>query len=331
MDVVVPLGGIAFRSAGDAREIGGLVVLVLDQDRDRSTEIERPHSLGEFDYQGRVARVDDGVDRVEAQPIDVELLEPIERVVNDEIANDLRPRPVVVDGVSPGRLVAIREELWRVGRQVIPFGAEVIVDDVEEDGQAVRMGGIDQATQIVRRAVRRIGREQVDSVVTPVPTSGKIRDRHEFDHRHAEGGKVAEFPDDGFERSLRGERADMQLVEHGLGPGTRPPARIRPSEAGRVYDLARTMDVVGLIAGCGIRYREAVRQFEAVARSDTGPCCHEFVPSVRPNVEPQGFGDTLELQHDRVACWRPETEADLTVAQHFGAERHDVADRGDFG
>src|SRR5260370_37456857 len=77
-----------------------------------------------------------GVHRVQSEAVEVKLLEPVECIVHDEGPRDLAAGPVEVDGVSPGRLAVATEESRSIAMQVISLRAEVVVDDVEEDGQA---------------------------------------------------------------------------------------------------------------------------------------------------------------------------------------------------
>ena len=88
VDVVIPLRGAAFGGAGDAREMRRVILFVLDQDRYWSVKFKSPYSLGKLRYQRRIALIDDGVDRVEAKPIEMELFEPINGVMDYEVTDD---------------------------------------------------------------------------------------------------------------------------------------------------------------------------------------------------------------------------------------------------
>src|SRR5208283_4362883 len=95
MDVVVPLRRIVKRFAILPNEPAGLVVLVLEQQVDRPLEA-RPDAFGELvvDIGPRV--VLDGVDGVEPQPVEMELVEPVFGVLDDEVAHRTRGRTVEV-------------------------------------------------------------------------------------------------------------------------------------------------------------------------------------------------------------------------------------------
>src|SRR6202023_3396159 len=92
--------------------------------------------------------------RVEAQPIEMVFLDPIAGVGADELTNRPAVRPVEIDGLTPFILVAVGEIAFGKALQVIPVRTEVVVDDVEDDGDAERVSAIDEAAEIVRPAVK---------------------------------------------------------------------------------------------------------------------------------------------------------------------------------
>jgi hypothetical protein len=59
-------------------------------------------------------------------------------------------------------------------------------------------------------------RVDVDAVVAPATLAGEGRDGHQLDRGHAQAAQRLESRDHGVERSLVGERPDMQLVQHEL-------------------------------------------------------------------------------------------------------------------
>ena len=62
----------------------------------------------------------------------------------------------------------------------------MVVDDVEDDGEPARVGGVDEAAQAVGAAVRLLRREPVDAVVAPVARAGEAGDRQDLDGGDAE-------------------------------------------------------------------------------------------------------------------------------------------------
>ena len=62
--------------------------------------------------------------------------------------------------------------------QVVPVGAQVIVDDVKHHPQADGVGPIHERPEIVGAAVEPSGGEEVDAVITPAEIPCEIGDRH---------------------------------------------------------------------------------------------------------------------------------------------------------
>src|SRR5215472_4482252 len=133
------------------------------------------------------------MDSVQAQTIDVILLEPIERVMNEKVTYHSAARAIEIDGLSPRRAVSVREEVFRVHRKIVSFGTEVVVDHVQEHHEIVGVGRLNEAFQIIRASVaggRSIGQ---NSVVAPVPLAGKTSERHEFNSRNSQLSQVSEL------------------------------------------------------------------------------------------------------------------------------------------
>ena len=101
-----------------------------------------------------------------------------------------QPAAVVVDGRAPGGPVVVGEVGAELA-QVVALRAEVVVDDVEEDRQAVRVAGVDQPLQPVRPAVAVLGGVGEDAVVAPVAAAGELGDRHQLDRGDAQLAQVA--------------------------------------------------------------------------------------------------------------------------------------------
>src|ERR1700687_2678153 len=118
--------------------------------------------------------IDDRVYRVEAQPVQMKFLEPVERVMDEELAYVAVAVSIEIDRGAPGCLVAQIKELRRVERQVIAFGAEVIVDNVQNHHEPARVCRVDQRLEMLRAAVARVGRTRQYAVVAPIAASGKV-------------------------------------------------------------------------------------------------------------------------------------------------------------
>ena len=170
-------------------------------------------ALRELREDVRLAVVEDRLRRVEPQAVEMKLADPVTRVAEDEIARALRVFAVEVQRLAPVGLVARAEIVRAEAFQVIAVGPEMVVDDVEDDGEAERMRVVDEALERLVVAVYVIRREQLHAVVAPVPAARAFGDRHHFEHRDAELAKVLELLGRGVESALRRECADVQLVD----------------------------------------------------------------------------------------------------------------------
>ena len=207
--------------------------------------------------------VHDRVHRVEAQAIEVELLEPIQRVADREVAHRAAVGAVVVDARTPGSLVPLGEERRRIDGEVITVGPKMIVDHVKDHHQPTPVGFRDQALEIVRSTVGGGGRVGQHAVIAPVAGARKIADRHDLDRGDAKLHEMVELLDRGGEGARRREGADVELVEHRLSPGATGKVVV-PRERGRVDHLARPVHVLRLEAAGGVGHQQPVIDPEAV-------------------------------------------------------------------
>ena len=99
------------------------------------------HPVGELGEHVPVRVVVDGVDGVEAQPVDPVVAHPELGVLDRPLAHaGLR----VVERLAPRRLAEAVGEVRPEGAQRLVPGADVVVDDVEHDAEALAVGGVDQ-------------------------------------------------------------------------------------------------------------------------------------------------------------------------------------------
>ena len=106
VDVVVPLRGVTLNLAfGPSCQQMRLVLLILQNKMDLAHLPERPaHPLRQLVQEMHRAVVHDGVDRIEAQPVEMKLLQPVERVVDHELPHRRRISAIVVDRAPQGVL-----------------------------------------------------------------------------------------------------------------------------------------------------------------------------------------------------------------------------------
>src|SRR4051794_29450884 len=90
---------------------------------------------------------------VEAKPIEVILLQPIQRIVNIKIAHRAAVRTIKIDRLSPWSTVSLRKKVWCIQAQVIAFRPEVVINHIEKYHQTFPMCRINQALQVFRLSI----------------------------------------------------------------------------------------------------------------------------------------------------------------------------------
>ena len=87
----------------------------------------------------------------------------------------------------------------------------MVVDDVEDDGEAALVRGVDEAPEIIGLAVKAIRREEIDPVVSLSECTREFVHRHDLDARDPGVGQGIEMIDRGSERTFAREGADVNL------------------------------------------------------------------------------------------------------------------------
>jgi hypothetical protein len=264
VEVVTPLRGepVAARLAGGDQL--GIVGVGLGDQHELAVQPGRQglHLGRELFEDVQRPAVLDRVHRVQPQPVEVIVAQPHQCVADDERAHLVRARLVQVDRGTPRRHVRVGEV--RPERVEPVADTDVVVHDVKQDGQAAGVAGVHEPLEPVRPAVRLVHRPQVDPVVAPAVATGERRHRHQLDRVHAQVTQVIQPPDGVVERALRGERAEMQLVDHRSVQRPAPPARVRPAECGVVIGAAQPLDAERLPQRPGVWQHLAVIEPEAV-------------------------------------------------------------------
>lgn len=183
--------------------------------------------------------IEDDLRRVEPEAVEVVLVDPVARVLDEVLAaSGLR---LEVDRLAPLVQPAIGEVAIRQLAQVIAARPEVVVDDVEDHAQPERMGPIDERAEVVRSPVEPGRGVEIDAVVTPAEATGELCDGHQLEERDPDVAQVLELARRARVCALRRERPDVELVDDlSLQPHALP-RRIRPAERRRIDDLRRTM------------------------------------------------------------------------------------------
>ena len=277
---------------------------------DRRTQVVQDRNFAHFD---------DGIDGIEAQPVEAIIAQPRKRVLDGEGAH---LRHAVVDRAAPRR-VGFGEELWRVAAEIISFGSEVIIDHIEEHHQPAQMRFVDHGLEIVGAAIGAVGCVPQHAVITPAALACEIRKRHQFKRRDPGLHEMIELFDHLTVSTPRRERSNMSFDQHGFLPGPSAPIPGAPWVACVIDHLARTGNIFGLKRRGRIGHVDLVIDPEFVARAglhagDVGgkPAfvaalhCLRFVQQQlhalccrRPKVE------------RRAVCRRPRTELSLIHAE----------------
>ncbi len=293
---------------------------------------------------GRGAIVD-GVHGVDAQAVQAVLLDPVQRIVDEERAHERARRPVEGDRRSPRRAARGIEELRCAGVQVVAVGPEMVVDDVEQHHHAQRMSGRHEALELLGSPIRGIGRKGQHAVVAPVARTREVGHRHQFDRGNAEPRQCAQALAGRLEGSGGGERTDVQLVDDRLMPGPAAPVIVRPVMGARIDQFARAVYVEWIEARCRVRNQQAV--VEPVAIELAGPrlAHHHFVPAVAgaahrhrsQDLERRSEAPVVPLvraqqfQHHPLAGRRPKAKARPFPCLQCRTERHGVRTPHDMG
>ena len=149
-----------------------------------------------FALLARIVEVQHGRDGVDAQAVDVEFAQPVERVRQQEIADLVAAE--VEDERAPFAVLA----LARVGvfveggaveaPQSVGVAREVAGDPIENHAQAGLMAGVDEIAEVVGSAEARGGRVVAGDLIAPGAGEGVLHDGQQFEVRVAEVAHVGD-------------------------------------------------------------------------------------------------------------------------------------------
>ena len=149
---------------------------------------------------------------VQAQGVDVEVPQPAQGRVDDEGTHLMTAVVVIVDGLTPGRVMG-GSEVGAEDAEIVARRAQVVVDDVEAHADTGAVGGVDEAHQGLGAPVCLVDGPQAHPVVTPSGSAREGCQRHEFDDVDAQLSQVAQPGDGAVQGALGGERAHVELVD----------------------------------------------------------------------------------------------------------------------
>src|ERR1700761_1199680 len=121
---------------------------------------------------------------IEAQTVAVVILQPHECIVDEEAAHFVASFLVEIDCVAPGRF-PVWVEIWTKPCGVVADGAEMVINDVEDNAEPGRMAGVDESLESVRAAVWLMRGKKPDTVVTPALLATPRGDGHNLNVGYA--------------------------------------------------------------------------------------------------------------------------------------------------
>ena len=275
------------------------------------------HAAAERGHQVLGARVEDRVDRVQAQPVEVEVGDPLLGALQHPLAHRVAVGVVVVHAAPPDRLVLGREVGTEGLQRLRAGGADVVVDHVEQHGEAGGVGRVDEPGEALGAAVGGVRGRQVDAVVAPAVAAGELGDGHQLDRGDAELAQGGEVLDRRREGARGRERPDVQLVDDELGERDAGPAVVTPGQARRVEHARAAAQPLGLPAGGRIGQLVAVeREDVVVAVGGGGGGLEDAVAGVRERM----LG-VAHAQRQGAGRRGPDAERRRPVRAGAGAER----------
>ena len=146
------------------------------------------------------------------------------------------------------------------------------------------MAGVHEPLERVRAAVGLVHGPQPDPVVAPAVLAGERGERHQLHDGDAERRQVVEPSDRGVERPLRGERADVQLVDHRAAHRRPAPLGVAPAEGGVIVGPARP--VRARKAGAASAGQDEGRRRQGGTRSQFPRAPAPPPPTSRPGPAP---------------------------------------------
>ena len=182
--------------ADQPRVVGG----AFGKEKDLAIQLLGPVADGirQLFEEGIRRMIQDGVYGVQTQSIEMKVGDPIKRVIDKVASYVIAIGAVEIHRRPPGGFVALGVVRGEV-RQIIPFGSEMVVDNVEDRRDPLFVTGVDQPFQPQGSAVGVLRGEWISAIVSPVSSPGKLRDGHEFHGRDAQGLEIGDMWNDRFE------------------------------------------------------------------------------------------------------------------------------------
>ena len=181
----------------------------------------------------RIVEIEHRGDGIDAQPVDMEAVEPVERIGDQEIghlaAAEIVDRGVPVRLEAAARIGMLVERLAVEAGEAVLIGGEMRRHPVEDHAEPGLMGAIDEAGEARGIAEAAGGREQPDRLVAPGGIERMLADRQQLEMGEAHIEGVGDEPVGEFvigeepARPVALPGAEMHLIDgDGPAPGIEP-------------------------------------------------------------------------------------------------------------
>src|ERR1700730_4887814 len=156
--------------------------------------------------------VENSMNSVEAKGVEMKLVKPIKRVLDEETPHVIAFRAIEIQRRTPRCFVA----LGKVGReisQIISLWSEMVVNHIQNGCQSFFMAGIHQVFELTGAAIGILHGEGKGAIVSPISHAGKLRHRHELNGGDSQGLQLWKVRNDGFKGSFGCEGPDVELID----------------------------------------------------------------------------------------------------------------------
>src|SRR5215472_3587834 len=130
--------------------------------------------------------------------------------------------------------------------KVVAFGAKMVVDHVQRDGDPMRVSCVDQPLQLFWTSIAILWGKKISAVISPVSSAWELCDGHDFKRGDAEVDQFRHVRDHSIEASLPGVSTNVKLIKDTRCKGTAFPVLIGPLECACVDQLRGAVDALRL-------------------------------------------------------------------------------------
>src|SRR5215831_13311802 len=188
------------------------------------------HEAGIPDAEGTVpvvrdAIVAEAVDVIHLQPVMVHGQEVVTRKLASEIGALSKIAEIILGEWAHEWVFAILET--RIGVEVGEIDPRVAIDGIDDDGDAMLVGDVDQLLKICSLPESLVDPEEPDGKVSPIDRAGHVRERHHLDGIHPEVPQIGDQVARALE--IAAELRDVDLIHHQIREWRCLPIRLGPA------------------------------------------------------------------------------------------------------